>query len=175
MRLLLRLSVTTIPGFRREPEELDMVPRVKATWKRVAVALIMALVLATLTPHAVGGTGGHPSNGGTTYVPPPPPKPFYLKPAWMKRIVPFHGSTKFTGVRRWAVPAYIVSCESGGDYRVENPASSASGAYQILDSTWYAYGGGRYAGRARDAEYWQQDHIAHRIWVDVGASAWSCG
>lgn len=93
----------------------------------------------------------------------------------MKRVVPFHGATKTTGDRRWAVPVYIVDCESEGDYRAENPSSTASGAYQILDSTWLDYGGGRYARRAKDAAYWQQDQIAHKIWVSEGANPWACG
>ena len=35
----------------------------------------------------------------------------------------------------WAIPASIVECESGGDYSAENDVSTASGAYQLIQST----------------------------------------
>ena len=38
-------------------------------------------------------------------------------------------------------PTYIVMCESGGNFGAVNPSSGAGGAYQILPSTWDAYGG----------------------------------
>ena len=49
-------------------------------------------------------------------------------------------------VGRWlggpySIPAYIVMCESGGNYSAVNPSSGAGGAYQILPSTWELYGG----------------------------------
>ena len=72
----------------------------------------------------------------------------------------------------YAIPTYIVMCESGGNYRALNESSMACGAYQIIPSTWAAYGGsGQYAHLASKAE---QDRIAGLIWEDVGASAWSC-
>lgn len=40
-----------------------------------------------------------------------------------------------------AIPSYICARESGGNIRAQNPVSSASGKYQILDSTWNGYGG----------------------------------
>jgi murein DD-endopeptidase MepM/ murein hydrolase activator NlpD len=40
-----------------------------------------------------------------------------------------------------AVLATIRTIESGGDYTVRNSGSTASGAYQFLDSTWNGYGG----------------------------------
>jgi peptidoglycan hydrolase-like protein with peptidoglycan-binding domain len=41
----------------------------------------------------------------------------------------------------YVIPASIVQCESGGDYSAVDPTSGAGGAYQILPSTWQAYGG----------------------------------
>jgi septal ring factor EnvC (AmiA/AmiB activator) len=79
-------------------------------------------------------------------------------------------------VGRWlggpyAIPTYIVMCESGGNYSAVNPSSGAGGAYQILPSTWALYGG---QGAPQDAPKAEQDRIAGEIWVDSGASAWVC-
>lgn len=72
----------------------------------------------------------------------------------------------------YSIPTYIVMCESGGDYSAFNPSSGAAGAYQIIPSTWEAYGGeGPSAHLASKAE---QDRVAALIWADVGASAWVC-
>jgi peptidoglycan hydrolase CwlO-like protein len=80
-------------------------------------------------------------------------------------------------VERWlggpyAIPAYIVICESGGNYGAVNPSSGAGGAYQILPSTWQLYGG---QGSPQDAPKTEQDQIAGEIWSDSGPSAWVCG
>ena len=56
-------------------------------------------------------------------------------------------------------------CESGGNYRALNPSSGAGGAYQILPSTWRAYGGSGLPHQASKAE---QDRIAAMIWADSG-------
>lgn len=79
-------------------------------------------------------------------------------------------------VGRWlggpyAIPTYIVMCESGGNYSAVNPSSGAGGAYQILPSTWALYGG---QGAPQDAPKAEQDRIAAEIWADSGASAWVC-
>lgn len=71
----------------------------------------------------------------------------------------------------YAIPTYIVMCESGGNYRALNPSSGAGGAYQILPSTWRAYGGKGLPHLASKAE---QDRIAAMIWRDSGSSAWVC-
>jgi septal ring factor EnvC (AmiA/AmiB activator) len=71
----------------------------------------------------------------------------------------------------YAIPTYIVMCESGGNYQALNPSSGAGGAYQILPSTWRAYGGQGLPHQAPKAE---QDRIAAEIWADSGPSAWSC-
>jgi peptidoglycan hydrolase CwlO-like protein len=80
-------------------------------------------------------------------------------------------------VERWlggpyAIPAYIVMCESGGNYGAVNPSSGAGGAYQILPSTWQLYGG---QGEPQNAPKAEQDRIAAEIWADSGTSAWVCG
>jgi peptidoglycan hydrolase CwlO-like protein len=79
-------------------------------------------------------------------------------------------------VGRWlggpySIPAYIVMCESGGDYGAVNSSSGAGGAYQILPSTWALYGG---QGAPQDAPKEEQDRIAAEIWADSGGGAWVC-
>jgi septal ring factor EnvC (AmiA/AmiB activator) len=71
----------------------------------------------------------------------------------------------------YAIPTYIVMCESGGNYSALNASSGAGGAYQILPSTWRAYGGEGLPHQASKAE---QDRIAAMIWADSGPSAWAC-
>jgi septal ring factor EnvC (AmiA/AmiB activator) len=80
-------------------------------------------------------------------------------------------------VERWlggpySIPAYIVMCESGGNYSAVNSSSGAGGAYQILPSTWQLYGG---TGEPQNASKAEQDRIAAEIWADSGSSAWVCG
>jgi len=79
-------------------------------------------------------------------------------------------------VGRWlggpySIPAYIVMCESGGDYGALNPSSGAGGAYQIIPSTWDLYGG---QGAPHEASKSEQDRIAAEIWADSGGGAWVC-
>ncbi|HWM55125.1 MAG TPA: transglycosylase family protein [Solirubrobacterales bacterium] len=79
-------------------------------------------------------------------------------------------------VGRWlggpfSIPAYIVMCESGGDYGALNPSSGAGGAYQIIPSTWALYGG---EGAPHEAPKAEQDRIAAEIWADSGGGAWVC-
>jgi peptidoglycan hydrolase CwlO-like protein len=71
----------------------------------------------------------------------------------------------------YSIPTYIVMCESGGNYHALNESSGAGGAYQILPSTWAAYGG---QGAPQDAPKAEQDRIAAEIWRDSGPSAWAC-
>lgn len=67
-------------------------------------------------------------------------------------------------------PASVQACESKGDYQAENPRSSASGGWQILDGTWDGYGG--YA-RASDAPRAVQDAKAAELWAGgAGRSHW---
>ncbi len=80
------------------------------------------------------------------------------------------GGSEFLG-GPYAIPTYIVMCESGGNYRALNPSSGAGGAYQILPSTWAAYGG---HGAPQNGSKAEQDRIAAAIWADSGPSAWAC-
>ncbi len=80
-------------------------------------------------------------------------------------ITPYPGP----GDSWWAIPYYIVGCESGGDYNAQNPSSTAHGAYQMLSSTYASY---------CDACDWSpadQDLAAHRLYTQLGASPWVCG
>jgi Transglycosylase-like domain len=77
----------------------------------------------------------------------------------------------WAGTGDWAIPEAIVICESGGNYGALNPGSGAGGAYQILPSTWQAYGGKGLPHQASPAE---QDAIAAQIWADSGPGAWAC-
>jgi hypothetical protein len=72
----------------------------------------------------------------------------------------------------WAIPWSVVQCESGGQNLPPNFAS-ASGYYQMLDSTWKGLGGStRHAYQASKAE---QDRLAGRLWAGgSGAHNWVC-
>ena len=72
----------------------------------------------------------------------------------------------------YSIPTYIVMCESGGNYSALNPSSGAGGAYQIMPSTWLAYGG---KGLPNEASKAEQDRIAALIYADSGTSPWVCG
>ena len=86
-------------------------------------------------------------------------------------------------IAAWAAahprPGGFLACvrqhESGGDYRAENPTSSASGAYQFLDSTWrtVSASAGHPSGHAAYAAPWVQDAVA--VWTvnHVGRSPWA--
>jgi peptidoglycan hydrolase-like protein with peptidoglycan-binding domain len=71
----------------------------------------------------------------------------------------------------YSIPSSVVQCESGGNYSAVNPSSGAGGAYQILPSTWQAYGG---QGLPQDASPAEQGPIASEIYARQGPSAWSC-
>lgn len=99
-----------------------------------------------------------------------------IKRAAKKKAAAARAATAAPRHRGWAIPGYIVMCESGGNYRAENSSTTASGAYQILDSTWQAYGGlASGTGHAAYASPGWQDTIAARIWDGgAGASQWVC-
>lgn len=76
-------------------------------------------------------------------------------------------STPHRAGGRWAIPEYIVMCESGGNYYARNP-SGAYGAYQIMPGTARAYGCDLSSPAGQDA-------CAARIYAREGASPWVCG
>lgn len=81
------------------------------------------------------------------------------------------GASSSSSAGGYTIPSGIVQCESGGNYSAVNPSSGAGGAYQILPSTWQAYGG---QGLPENAPPTEQDRIASEIYAQQGASAWTC-
>jgi hypothetical protein len=105
--------------------------------------------------------------------PPPAPAAIYVAPrdvAVAPRSAPAAAAPAYSG-GRYAIPASIVQCESRGNYHAYNPSSGAGGAYQIIPSTWRAYGG---SGSPHTAPPAEQDRIARKVWAEQGRSAWSC-
>lgn len=69
-------------------------------------------------------------------------------------------------------PCSVLACESHGNLVAQNPHSTASGKWQILDSTWAGYGGYE---RAMYAPEEVQDGRAREIYRNgAGRSAWVC-
>lgn len=66
----------------------------------------------------------------------------------------------------------ILACESGGDIRAENPYSSASGKWQIIDSTWGNYKG--YPTASSAPEHIQDERAAQIYDGGRGRSHWVC-
>lgn len=66
----------------------------------------------------------------------------------------------------------VMECESGGDPTAQNPNSSASGKWQIIDSTWNGYGG--YPTAASAPEH-VQDAKARELYAGgAGRGHWVC-
>lgn len=61
-------------------------------------------------------------------------------------------------------------CESRNDYRAENRHSTASGAFQVLDSTWHHFAG---YTRAKYAPRHVQDRQALRLFRASGTRPWN--
>lgn len=90
------------------------------------------------------------------------------KMEYWHKITPYKG-----GGKRWAIPYYIVVCESGARL---NSAAAPSGAYGLLRSTWHQFR----SKRARKyhmpyvAPKIEQDKVAHILWKRYGGSPWTC-
>lgn len=69
-----------------------------------------------------------------------------------------------------SLPACTWQPESGGNPSAVNPTSGAGGYYQIMPSTWAAYGG---SGSPQSASMSEQTAIAQKIYQSQGSGAWS--
>jgi hypothetical protein len=74
-------------------------------------------------------------------------------------------------------PGSLPSCtwqpESGGNPSAVNPQTGAGGYYQIVPSTWAAFGG---TGLPQDAPMSEQTAVAQRVMAGQGPGAWvNCG
>jgi len=65
----------------------------------------------------------------------------------------------------------VLKCESGGNIRAENPTSTASGKWQIINGTWAGYKGYPTAASAPESV---QDERAAQILQSGGRSQWVC-
>lgn len=76
--------------------------------------------------------------------------------------------------RRNPMPACTWVGESGGSWTARNPVSTAGGRYQILTSTWLAFGGTPNGDRhmAAAAPPAEQEKIARRVLAGQGINAW---
>jgi Transglycosylase-like domain len=94
---------------------------------------------------------------------PLPPRPLYTAPASPSRPVYAPPSGGARGcIAKW---------ESGGDYFAHNSSSSASGAYQFLDTTWFGVTG--LSGEARAYPPAVQDAAFDKLWAGgAGAGQW---
>ena len=65
----------------------------------------------------------------------------------------------------------LAQCESGGRWHI-NTGNGYYGGLQISRSTWYGFGGGRYAALPSRASKTQQIQVAERIKRAQGWGAW---
>ena len=88
------------------------------------------------------------------------PKPVYVAPS-----VSAGPGGAAACIRKW---------ESGNNYQAQNPSSTASGAYQFLDSTWQGVTG--LSGRAMNYSPSIQDAAFYKLWANgAGRSQWTTG
>jgi LysM repeat protein len=69
----------------------------------------------------------------------------------------------------------VAQCESGGDWSIDT-GNGFYGGLQFTESTWLAYGGGKYAAYANEASQAEQETVANAVLAGQGIGAWPvCG
>jgi hypothetical protein len=111
--------------------------------------------------------------------PPPPPRPAVVRTAVTPAaesatpvthtVAPASNSGVSVASTGSSLPACTWQPESGGNPSAVNPSSGAGGYYQIMPSTWSAYGG---SGAPQDAPMSEQTAIAQKIYHSQGPGAW---
>jgi LysM repeat protein len=86
----------------------------------------------------------------------------------------FGGGTAQAATANSSILNAIASCESGGkNVRNSSGISTASGYWQIVNGTWKAHGGLKFAPTAIQASYEEQLQVAQNILNGQGLGAWS--
>jgi LysM repeat protein len=86
----------------------------------------------------------------------------------------FGGGTAQAATANSSILNAIASCESGGkNVRNSTGSSTASGYWQIVNGTWRAHGGLKFAPTAIQATYEEQLQVAQNILNGQGLGAWS--
>lgn len=68
----------------------------------------------------------------------------------------------------------LAQCEAGGNWSI-NTGNGFYGGLQFTNSTWHAFGGGKYASNAHQASRSAQIEIAKKVQAQQGWGAWpSC-
>lgn len=143
-------------------------------------AVVLAL-LTTLWCYAAWQTRAVDSDRPTSLqTPPRQPETGMAQPAWEApqprtrlREASRSRQPSSTANARLTLPAVLLRirwCESRDQYDAENPTSTASGAWQILDGTWNGWRG--YA-RAVHAPRRVQDAKALVLYRDRGTKPWN--
>ena len=78
-----------------------------------------------------------------------------------------------TGSGAQSTLAAIKFCESSNNYQAQNPSSTASGAYQFLDTTWQSLDASAGYSRAKFAPASVQDAAALELYNEMGTSPWA--
>jgi len=156
------------------PATLGAVYAPQAPPSTLAAATTLATTSSTTATTTAPTTTLAPTTSSTTTThvhpaPAPPPAP---APTVAPAAPPVPPPTPAPAGQLPSILVAIRGCESGHDYTARNPRSSASGAFQFIDSTWRAYGDSRWT-RAYLAPREVQDAAALRLYQASGTSPWN--